>query len=149
MKPSKPLGKYIDGLKTALKKYSATQRDQYSWIAKTEEHYLFTAETDHIDRENNNYSHGKGIFTKKVRPLSKELGDASLTVSHGKELYDAAKQTFMNGDYCRLLLVKGTKYGTSSGGVKAVIDNDLWKFSKFEGSVDRGFDFVLERVDKI
>ena len=147
MKPSKPLGGYISGLKNALKKYGATQRDQYSWIAKTDKHYVFTAETDHKDKQRNVYSHFNGTFEKRVRPLSKDSGDAPLTVSHGKELFEAVKQTFESGDFCKLLLVKGTKYGTGSGGVKAVMDNDLWKITKFEGTIDSGFEFVIERQE--
>lgn len=146
MRPSKILPAYIHGLKNALKQYGATQRDQYSWISKTEEHYIFSAERDHKDKERNKYDHIKGVFIKKIRPLSKELGDAPLTVSHGKELYNAVKVTYENEDYCKLLIVNGTKYGTSSGGIRAVIDSDLWQFSTFTGTVEEGFEFILERV---
>jgi len=148
LRPSNPLKKYISGLKAALKTIGAKQRDQYSWIAKTKEHYVFTAEIDHINKENNRYDHIEGIFHKKVRPLSIELGDASLTVSHGKELFDAVNDAFTNNKMCRLLLVKGTKYGTNSGGVKAIDDPDLWQFSKFEGSVETGFEFILKRTSE-
>ncbi|QDP00146.1 hypothetical protein FE810_15790 [Thalassotalea litorea] len=146
MQPSKPLPKFINGLKNALKVYGATQRDQYSWISKTENHFVFTAEQDHKDKERNIYNHKDGVFVKKVRALSKDLGDAPLTVSHGKELFDAVNETFTNNNDCRLLIVKGTKYGTSSGGVRAVMDNDLWRFTSFSGTVEQGFEFVLERV---
>ncbi|GDY26632.1 hypothetical protein AHAT_25220 [Agarivorans sp. Toyoura001] len=146
MQPSKPLPKFINGLKNALKVYGAAQRDQYSWISKTENHFIFTAEQDHIDKKRNIYKHKDGVFIKKVRPLSKDLGDAPLTVSHGKELFDAINETFASKKECRLLIVKGTKYGTSSGGVRAVMDHDLWRVSSFSGTVRQGFEFVLERV---
>ncbi|WP_261858240.1 hypothetical protein [Photobacterium sanguinicancri] len=146
MKPSKPIGKYISGLKTALRSYGATQRDQYSWVAKTDEFFVFTAESDHLDKVNNVYSHGGGSFAKKVRPLSTASGDASLTVSHAKELFDAISVTYTNNEYCKLLIVKGTKYGTDKGGVKAVMDPDLWQATSFSGSVEGGFEFQLDRT---
>ncbi len=145
MRPTKELGDFIKGLKKALKTYSATQRDQYSWIAKTDDRFIFTVELDHKDKENNRYNHLNGIFEKKVRPLSTENGDAALTVSHGKELFEAAQETYKSKAYCKLLLVRGTKYGTDSGGVRAVMDHDLWKFTKFNGSLEAGFEFVIER----
>lgn len=146
MEPSKPLGKYIVGLKAALRKYRAIQRDQYSWIAKTEKYYIFTAEVDHIEPDRNRYNHKGGIFHKTVPALSTELGDAPLTVSHAKELFDAIKETFNKRSFCQLLLVKGTKYGKTSGGVKAVMDNDLWEVISFSGEVSNGFEFVIERI---
>jgi len=146
MKPSKPIGSYISGLKKALKHYGATQRDQYSWIAKTNDHYVFTAERDHIDKENNVYSHSEGTFLKRVPPLSVDFGDASLTVSHGKELFDAIKTTYESNCYCHLLILKGTKYGTEKGGVKAVMDADLWHVTSLMGSVESGFEFKLEHI---
>lgn len=63
MEPSKQLN-WVKGLKTAYQCLGATQRDQYSWVAKTDETYVFSAETDHIDPENNKYSHSRDVFQK-------------------------------------------------------------------------------------
>ena len=46
---------------------SAKQRDQYSWVAKTQDAYVFSAEIDHINPERNVYDHKAGTFRKLVR----------------------------------------------------------------------------------
>jgi hypothetical protein len=35
---------------------NATQRDKYSWVAKTKDCFVFTAEVDHFEQENNKYN---------------------------------------------------------------------------------------------
>lgn len=146
MEPSKQLPKFKSGLLTVLESYGATQREQYSWVSKTGEHFVIQAELDHIDKERNIYKHKQGLFIKKVRPLSKDLGDAPATVRHGDELFEVVSETLRDKSLCKVLLVKGTKYGTSSGGVRAAMDNDLWQCTSFSGTVELGFEFVLERV---
>ncbi len=145
IEPTQPLT-YIKGLKDALKTINANQRDQYSWMAKTEHHFVFTAEIDHIDKEGNRYDHKKGRFHKVVPQLSSENGDAPLTISHAKELFDAINDSVSSKNRCRLLLVKGTKYGTTKGGIRAAIDPDFWMVGELSGSVEDGFSFVLLRV---
>lgn len=81
-----------------------------------------------------------------MRPLSVSDGEAALTVSHAKELFDAVNQAFETNLKCRLLLLKGTKYGTSTGGVKGAVDGDHWIVRQVSGTVDEGFEFILERV---
>ena len=114
-------------------------------MAKTNEHYVFIAEIDHKEKENNLYDHLEGTFDKNVKPLSIELGDTSLTIGHGKELFDAVQELFLNKSFCRLLLVRGTKNAAKPGVIKATMDHDLWLVSSFEGSIDNGFKFRLER----
>ncbi len=45
------------------------------------------------------------------------------------------------------MLVKGTKYGTTQGGVKATVDGDHWLVSELPGNVSDGFEIVLVRVE--
>ena len=139
--------RYIKGLGAALKTINASRGDQYSWIAKTEDSYVFTAEIDHQDKDNNVYSHPDGTFNKNVRPISKELGDAHPTVRHAVELYEAIKESFEKQLKCNLALVKGTLYGTSEGGIKAAIDGNFWQVKEFSGNVKEGFHFLLIRVE--
>lgn len=140
---------YIKGLKAAYKSINASQRDQYSWIAKTQDHFVFTAEIDHTDKEGNKYNHKKGLFSKTVRPLAVKNGDAAMTVSHAKELYNAISETFTLKNKCRLMLVKGTKNGTTKGGIVAAPDLDLWIVREFTGSLTNGFSFVLEKEKSV
>jgi len=134
-------------LRAALKAIGATQRDQYSWIAKIGETFVFTAEIDHIQKDRNIYDHKQGTFHKKVRAFSGDAGDAALTVSHAKELYDAVQQAFEINLKCKLLLLTGTKYGTTKGGVKAAIDGDYWVVKEVSGTVAEGFEFILVRTE--
>jgi len=46
-----------------------------------------------------------------------------------------------------LLLVKGTRFGQTSGGIKAAADGDFWQVTKLGGSVSSGFGFTLERIE--
>mgnify|MGYP000426774161 CR=1 FL=1 len=134
-------------MKASLKAINANQRDQYSWIAKTEDYFVFTAEIDHIDKKGNKYNHKAGWFHKVIPPLSTKNGDASGTVSHAKELFNAINDTYSSENKCRLLLVKGTKYGTTDGGIRAAIDPDFWMVRELSGNVGDGFSFVLERTE--
>jgi hypothetical protein len=124
----------------------AKQRDQYSWVGKSPEFYVFTAEIDHKNNENNRYDHKQGVFSKTVPAMTKDAGKDPLSISHAKELFDAAKDAFENRLMCRLLLTKGTKSGTTKGGVTAAADGDLWQVTDFEGSLDGGFSLRIERV---
>ena len=146
IKPTKKIN-YIKTLGAALKTINAERSDQYSWIAKTEESFVFTAEIDHKDRENNIYKHMEGTFHKKVRPISKELGDKHQTIRHAVELYEAINEAFEKELKCNLVLVKGTMYGTYEGEIKAAIDGDYWKVKEFSGNVAEGFQFLLVRVE--
>lgn len=144
MKPTGQL-KWMNGLKSGFRRLDAKQRGQYSWVAKTESGYVFTAEIDHIDKHNNRYRHTEGRFDKYVPPLSKELGNAALSISHAQELYDAAQDAHSNRLDCHVLLVKGTKFGTNSGGVKTAADSGNWIVTSLNGSVSEGFALTIER----
>ena len=102
---------------------------------------------DHIDKENNIYDHFSGKFIKVVPPRLKEQRDAVLNISHAQELLDAVSKSFNKGLKCRLLILKGTKFGTTTGGIKSAADGDYWQVTAFnDGSVAEGFNFTLERV---
>jgi hypothetical protein len=146
MEPTKPI-KWIAGLKAAYSQIGAAQRDQYSWVAQTSDAYVFSAEIDHIHPEDTVYNHKGGIFAKHVPPRSISLGHKALTVSHSKELFEAARDAYTNELKCRMLLVKGSKYGTTKGGIKAAVDGDIWQLSEFNGSVENGYSFKAERVE--
>ncbi len=133
-------------MKNAFSSIGAKQRDQYSWIAKTDEGFVFTVEIDHIDQKNNVYNHKKGTFYKNVRGLSKSQGDSSITISHSNELFNAVTDAYKNKLKCRVVLLKGTKYGKSTGGIKAAIDGDCWIVTEVNGDVDTGYDFIIERT---
>lgn len=145
IEPTTPL-KWLKGLKVGFSSVDATQRDQYSWVATSPAHYVFTAEIDHKDKENNVYSHKKGSFKKNVPPMTMDNGHSSLSISHAKELYEAAQDVYVNKLYCRMMLTKGTKSGTTKGGVMAAVDGDLWMVTEYSGSVDSGFSLVFKRV---
>ncbi|MET0106188.1 MAG: hypothetical protein ABW072_13750 [Sedimenticola sp.] len=125
----------------------ASQRDQYSWVARTNDAYVFSAEIDHINPKDNAYNHKMGVFSKRVPPMSKSLGHDPLSISHCKELFDAVSDSFTNNLKCRILLVKGTKFGTTKGGIKAAADGHFWKVTELTGSCDKGYSFKVERVE--
>ena len=100
-----------------------------------------------MDKENNVYSHQDGVFTKYVPPLAKENGDAPLTISHAQELLDAVTDSYNRNLRCRLLLVKGTKFGKDIGGIRAAADADHWQVTQLDGTVSTGFGFTIERVE--
>lgn len=129
-----------------MKSIGATQSGQYSWVGKTEDAYVFTAEIDHFDKERNQYDHMDGVFSKSVEPLSENDGASPQTIKHSEELFNAVKHAYEAKLRSQLLLVKGTKSGTSEGGVKAAVDGDGWVVREMSGSVERGYEFVLERT---
>ncbi len=143
--PTKQL-KWIRGQRAALKSIGAVQSDPYSWLAKTDDCYVFTAEIDHRDKARNDFRHLDGIFRKEVLPVSTSRGDSSPRIRHAQRSYDAVQDAFSNGLKCLLLLQKGTRYGTSPGGVRAAVDGDNWIVKELSGDVSSGFEFVLERV---
>ncbi len=145
IRPSKQL-KWISGQRAALKSICAVQSDPYSWLAKTDDSYVFTAEIDHQDRARNKYQHLEGVFRKEVPPVSAATGDSLPRIRHAQELFIAVENMHSNGIPCRLLLEKGTKYGTTPGGIRAAVDEDSWMVTKLSGDVANGFHFVLERV---
>ena len=148
IKPTTQL-KYIDSLRAGYKSVGATQVEQYSWLGKTSSSYVFTAEIDHIDEEDNIYNHTKGTFKKHIRPLSLELKEDPATIRHADELFTALLHAHNEKLMCRLMLLKGTKYGKTSGKLKSAIDGDYWAVKELSGSVATGMDFVLERVEEI
>ncbi|OEE61308.1 hypothetical protein A1OK_21185 [Enterovibrio norvegicus FF-454] len=147
IEPTTPL-KWLKGLKVGFSSVDATQRDQYSWVAKSPSYYVFTAEIDHQDKENNLYNHKKGTFKKKVPPMTKENGKGHISIRHAKELYDAARDAYVNKLLCHMMLTKGTKSGIPKGGVSAAVDGDFWMVTEFTGSIDSGFSILFERVSE-
>lgn len=131
-----------------MKTIDAKQSGQYSWIAKTEDDkYVFTAEIDHTDKERNVYRHAEGVFTKSVPPVSVESGDTAQTVKHAKELFEALTEAQKESMKCQLILVKGTKNGTTTTGIRAAIDGDNWMVQALSGSFEEGYEFTLERTE--
>jgi hypothetical protein len=143
--PTKQL-KWISGQRAALKSIGATHSDPYLWLAKTDDCYVFTAEIDHQDKAKNDYRHMDGIFRKEVLPVSTGRGDSLPRIRHAQGLYDAVEDAYSNGLMCLLMLEKGTRYGTTPGGVRAAVDGDSWIVKDLSGDVSSGFVFVLERV---
>ena len=138
--------RWISGLRAALKSIDAVQSDPYSWLAKTDDCYVFTAEIDHQDKARNDYRHIDGVFRKEVLPVSASRGDSLPRIRHAQGLYDAVEDAYSNALKCQLLLEKGTRYGTTPGGVRAAVDGDRWIVNELSGDVSSGFVFVLERV---
>ncbi|HIF9355702.1 TPA: hypothetical protein ACX6RJ_003767 [Photobacterium damselae] len=145
MEPSKQLI-WVKGLKTAYQRLGATQRDQYSWVAKTDETYVFSAEIDHKDPENNKYNHKAGTFFKRVPAMTKDLDYKSLSISHSKELFEAITDAWSRSIECYVIQVKGTRFGTTKGDVKAGYDGHLWVVKELSGSVEKGYEFKLCRT---
>lgn len=144
MAPSKPLS-WVRGLTNAYQSLGAIQRDQYSWVAKTDLTYVFSAEIDHIYPEDNRYNHKDGTFRKRVPAMSSALGHEPLSISHSKELFEAVRDAFSQSLECYVILVKGTKFGTSKGGIRAGYDHHLWIVDELDGSVEKGYEFKLFR----
>ena len=74
MKPTKELH-WIKGLRAGYKSVGATQKEQYSWLARTADSFVFNAEIDHKDPGRNRFNHEDGIFQKHVPPMSVKSGD--------------------------------------------------------------------------
>lgn len=146
IKPTKELN-WIKGLRAGYKSIGATQKDQYSWLGKTADSFVFTAEIDHKDPTRNQFSLKDGTFHKQIVPLSVERGDHGLRVRHAQELHDAVNQAHATGAKCKLMLLRGTKYGTTKGAIKSAVDPGHWIVTKVSGDVSSGFEFVLERIE--
>ncbi len=136
--------KHIESLQSALMEINATQRDKYSWVAKTKDCFVFTAEVDHFEQENNKYNHTAGEFRKIVPSLSTHLSSSAFYV---RELYDALNLTFCMGLRCKLVLLTGAINGTNCGGIKAAIDEGDWVVHKLIGSPVEGYEFHLIRIN--
>ncbi len=74
------------------------------------------------------------------------LGHKPLSISHSKELFEAVTDAFSRSIECYVILVKGTKFGTSKGGVKAGYDSHLWRVKELNDSVENGYEFKLCRT---
>ena len=146
IQPTKQL-KWISGQRVALKSIGGTQSDPYSWLAKTKDCYVFTAEIDHQDKARNDFQHMDGVFRKELLPVSTSRGDSSPKVGHAQRLYDAVQDALSNSLKCRLILQKGTRNGITPGGVRAAVDGDNWMVKELSGDVSSGFVFVLERIE--
>ena len=145
IEPTKQL-KWISGQRAALKSIGAKHIDPYSWLARNDDCYVFTAEIDHQDKARNDYRHMVGIFRKEVLPVSTSRGDSLPRIRYAQALYDAVEDAISHGLKCQLMLEKGTRYGTTPGGVRAAVDGDSWIVKDLSGDVSSGFVFVLERV---
>ena len=137
--------KWIKGLRAGYRSIDAVQREQYSWLARTRDEYVFTAEIDHVDPENNRFDYVAGRFNKRVPGLSKENGDHGIRIRHAQELLDAVRDARQTHRPCGLMLLKGTKYGTTKGGVRAAIEPAFWTVTEVSGDVAAGFAFSLAR----
>ena len=137
---------WIKGLRAGYKSIGAVQKDQYSWLARTADSFVFTAEIDHKDPARNEFDFAEGTFHKQVLPLSVERGDHGLRVRHAQELLDAINQAYSNGMKCRLLLLKGTKYGRTSGRIHVAVDPGDWVVKSASGDVASGFELLIARV---
>jgi hypothetical protein len=129
-----------------LKSIEAKQSDPYTWLARTADSYVFTAEIDHQDKERNRFSRLDGIFEKSLPPVSKEDADPAPRIRHAHELFNAVRDANLTKMKCQLLIVKGTKYGNKSGGVRAAVDGHDWTVTHLTGTVETGFQFRLERT---
>jgi hypothetical protein len=147
LKPTRELN-WIKGLRAGYKSIGAAQSEQYSWMARTADSFVFNAEIDHIDPVNNCFDFTKGEFHKTVPPLSTSKGDHGLRVRHAQELLDAVTRAYREQLTCRLLLLRGTKYGTTKGGIHAAVDPGSWSVSEVSGDVETGFQFRLVRFER-
>ncbi len=137
--------KWIKGLRAGYKSVGAEQKEQYSWLARTANSFVFNAEIDHRDPARNQFDFIEGTFHKQVLPLSVEAGDHGLSVRHAQELLDGVSQAKAHGMKCRLLLLRGTKYGTTKGDIHAAADPGYWIVHSHSGDVQNGFQFFLRR----
>jgi hypothetical protein len=147
MKPTQKLA-YTSGLHSTLGKIGASMRDPYAWVAWQDDMPVLTIEVDHRDQERNRYSHLAGTFHKIVPALSKEGSHASPTVRHAQELLETVVAAQRDDSLFRVLLIKGTKNGTSNGAVKAAVDGDLWRVREVSGTVAEGYEFIIYRAEE-
>ncbi len=145
MNPTEKLN-WIKGLRAGYESIGASQKELHSWLARTADSFVFSAEIDHVDPARNQLDLAKGTFHKQVQPVSVERGDHGLRVRHAQELLDAANQAHSNELECKLMLLKGTKYGTTKGGIHAAVDTGDWIVKSITGDVSDGFAFSLERI---
>ena len=129
-----------------MKSIEAKQSDPYSWLARTADSYVFTAEIDHRDKERNKFNRLDGIFEKTMPPVSKGNADTAPRIRHAHELFGAVSDAKSTKMKCQLLLLKGTKYGKRPGGVRAAVDGHDWTVTHLTGTVEDGFQFRLERT---
>ena len=134
MSPTNELN-WIKGLRAGYKSVGAEQKEQYSWLARTADSFVFNAEIDHIDPDRNQFDFAEGTFHKQVLPLSVEQGDHGLRVRHAQERLDGISQAKAHGMKCRLLLLRGTKNGTTKGGIHAAGDPGYWVVDEVSGDV--------------
>ena len=137
---------WIRGLRAGYKSLGAEQKEQYSWLARTADSFVFNAEIDHMDAARNRYDFEAGTFHKQVPPLSVKGGDNGLTVRHAQELLDAVSQAYSSKMKCGLLLLRGTRSGTTKGGIKSAADPGHWVVDELSGDVCDGFNFKLSRI---
>lgn len=151
--PSKPLGDWIKGIANALETENCKRRELYSWMARVNDEFktpVFFVERDHVDKESNYFDRELGIYEKSVPALSLELGDSKASVRHAEELYQAVYDALDDNEFCRVLIMEGTRNGTErSKGVWCVFDPDWWSVVGLSGSVREGFSFRLERQRNI
>lgn len=88
-----------------------------------------------------------GIFYKEVPSVASSKGDSLPRIRKAQELFDGIKDALSNGLKCQLMLEKGTKYGTTPGGIKAAVEGNSWLVTELNGTVADGFNFILERVE--
>lgn len=134
------------GLKEAYDRLGAKRRDQYSWVARLGDGYVLSAEVDHKKPENTLYNHRGGEFFKRLPPMSRDNGHEPLSISHSIELFEAASRAYSQYFECRILLLKGTKFGTEKGPIRAAPDGHFWKIVEVSGSVEEGYFFRAERI---
>ena len=79
--------------------------------------------------------------------MSVKNGDHGLRIRHAQELLDAINQAYSNGLKCKLLLLTGTKYGRTKGGIKSAVDPAAWVVDEVSGDVSSGFEFILVRAE--
>ncbi len=130
-----------------MSKVGAKQTGQYSWIAKQGETNIVIAELDPIDAERNVYNHMDGTFQKSVPPMANDDGTAPQTIKHAQELLDVLNQSLKEEAVLKVMLVRGTKNGTSKTGVKAALDGDVWRVKEVSGDLPSGYQFSLYRAE--
>jgi hypothetical protein len=137
--------KYMPTMKRALEMMGAVRPDQFSWVAKQGDTHVITIEVDHKVQDRNLYDPKEGTFYKNVPPLRRDIGHHPNTIRHAQQLLDAVLETSRDDKDCKVLLVKGTKSGTTRGGTRAAIEGNYWKVKHVQGTVADGFDFLIFR----
>lgn len=143
--------KWGQGLQAAYSSLDAIQRDRYSWVAKTTTTniFVFSIELDHKNTSDNAYSPRKGTFTKRVPPMLKSLGHEPQSISHSKELFEAVSTSYEDELECRILFVRGTKYGNKKPPIRAAADKHFWQVTELTGNVEKGYSFTIARIERV